>query len=665
MKNKGIKITISFCIVICLRIIESTPLISGNLDSLKNELSKAKEDVDKMKISNLIALEFVHSEQDKSLSYAEQGLRLALKLNDKEQTATALNTIGAVKDGKGDFNTAMNYYNRSLAIYRQLHDTIEIARELNNIAGVFGILGDKSSAIKCYLEILKFPSIVKNKEMYAKTLEDMAFVYSDQQNYAEALKLDFEALNINSTFKNKLGEAADFYWIADVYAKKNDFEKAFEYNFKSLEIGYSINDKQLILDNLNDIGCNYRETKKFKEALDYFQRGLKIAQETDDKYSIALDFSNISACYADMNQTSKAIEMTTQSLALAKQIKNKKLIEENYYNLWDEYEKNGNCKEALKYSRLHALLQDTIYNEENATQINELSAKYESEKKEKEIALLNIDVQSKQKDEEILNTRIQKRNSIIYGTVIGAVLLLLTFVLLFNRRQLIQKSEHQIEISKQRENTMASVVQAQENERMRISKDLHDSVGTYLSTLKINLQLYEGLIPKEKTDGYQNAIHLIDKTAVELRNIMKNLSNETLQESGLVSAFEELISRVNTLGVTHFDFYSHGMSERISKIIELSLYRVGQELLNNCVKYAHASNATLQLIADENNVTLMLEDNGVGFDVEHPKLSNENHGMGIKNIRERINFIKGTIRIESTPINGTLIVIEVPKKINE
>ncbi len=118
------------------------------------------------------------------------------------------------------------------------------------------------------------------------------------------------------------------------------------------------------------------------------------------------------------------------------------------------------------------------------------------------------------------------------------------------------------------------------------------------------------------------------------------------------------------MGGTHFDFHSQGLSVRPSSIIEINLYRAGQELLSNCVKYANASNATLQLMAREDKILLMLEDNGKGFDTKNPKLVNTDHGMGLKNVHDRIRFIKGSVQIESGSINGTTIIIETPQRLN-
>jgi signal transduction histidine kinase len=139
---------------------------------------------------------------------------------------------------------------------------------------------------------------------------------------------------------------------------------------------------------------------------------------------------------------------------------------------------------------------------------------------------------------------------------------------------------------------------------------------------------------------------------------MKNLSNESLLEHGLITALEDLIRRVNIPGTINFEFHTHGLHKRIDEVNESNLYRIAQELITNCLKHSNAKTATLQLLADDKHITLLFEDDGTGF-----KNSSGEGGMGIKNIYKRVNFMKGNVRFETNEKNGTLWVIEIPNKI--
>ena len=201
-----------------------------------------------------------------------------------------------------------------------------------------------------------------------------------------------------------------------------------------------------------------------------------------------------------------------------------------------------------------------------------------------------------------------------------------------------------------------------EKEQSRIAKDLHDSIGTFLSTLKINLQLYEDAVPTAQQKSYQNTLNLIDKISFELRNIMKNLSHDTLQDHGLGKAIEEFTGRLNDLKITEIKQYISDLSPKATEHIQHNLYRISQELLSNCIKHAKAKYASIQIIEDENGISLVYEDDGIGILPSLIDNRNASQSMGLKNIFNRVEFIRGVIQIDSNPKSGTTIIIEIPTK---
>ncbi len=244
-------------------------------------------------------------------------------------------------------------------------------------------------------------------------------------------------------------------------------------------------------------------------------------------------------------------------------------------------------------------------------------------------------------------------------------LFIITILLIFIFRRVLLRNKHLKEINLQRENLTKAIVQVQVNEQTKIAKELHDCVGTYLSTLKINLQLYESILPPNKLHDFLNSLKLIDKISNELRNIMRNLSNETLNELGLDVALKDSIQVVNELGITHIDFHKIGLNSRLNESVEHNLYRIAQELVTNCIKHAKATTATLQIIENDNDILLIFEDDGVGFDENKSKDTTIYSGMGLKNIRYRVQFLHGKIHIDSNPKNGSTFIIEIPKNITE
>jgi two-component system NarL family sensor kinase len=429
-----------------------------------------------------------------------------------------------------------------------------------------------------------------------------------------------------------------------------------------LRIFESIKDIQGIAYAQSNIGDINMHHGNYDVAFKNLSAALKIRKKIGDKSGIANAFVSLGILYIRLNKTKEAETYLNSALGLGKEIGSFDVIKESYAYLSDLDSVMGNYKAAFKHYKLFITYLDSLTDEESRIKSLQIANQYESERKEIEIAKLNLDILNKQKDKELLKAKVKEKNGIIISTALGSLLLAISAFLLFSRRQLQQKNKHQSEINKQHEDNAIAVIQAQENERSRIAQDLHDGIGTFLSTLKINLQSFEDSIPNEKMTHYKKTVELVDKTSIELRNIMKNLSSESLLENGLEGALNELVDSVNRLGLTKINFLSHGLTKRLDSIIEINLYRVAQELLNNCIKHSMATYATLQLIDHENSILLMIEDNGKGFDENLLKQNNAG-GMGLKNIRNRISFIKGNLKAESVLGKGSTFIIETPKQI--
>ena len=660
--KKNILVTFLICVFTYLTIDAQ----STQIENLKLELRKVKEGEEKVLLFQKIATEYQNNDFTQSLKYANLSLKLSKKINDKNGYGTALKIIGVLYTNNGDYSKALQYYKQAQTIFEsiKIKDGLsKIADCIANIALIHYNQGEYQLSTKEFLKAIKYYSKDGNKVGSAIVLDNLGNIFYRTKNYSNAIIKYSEGLKLFKEMKHDLGIGDCLSGIAIAYSDQGKYHQSLKYNIEALKIFKRIDDKRHLSEIYISIGVIKEKLGENTAAISYYKEALKLVESTQNYIDEAIANTNIAQIYLKQHKTKEAIEILNKALKEAKKINYKELISCIYLNLSDCYNQENNLKKALDFYKLHVTYNDSLLNEESSNQINELTIKFETEKKEKEIILLHSDLLAKKKDKALLQAKIQKRNGIIFGTLLGAILVIVTTILLFNRRRLIQQNKYQLALNQQRENTTAEIVQAQEKEQARIAKELHDSVGTFLSTLKINLQLYEDVIPPNKKEGYQNATNIIDKISVELRNIMKNLSNETLQDQGLIKGFEELVYRINELEIVHVDFHTTGLTERLNEITEHNLYRIAQELLNNCIKHAKAEHATLQLIEDEEMISLVFEDNGVGFDVDNPILKHKNHGMGLKNIYNRVNFIKGTIRVESSPKNGTIFMIEVPKKL--
>lgn len=193
----------------------------------------------------------------------------------------------------------------------------------------------------------------------------------------------------------------------------------------------------------------------------------------------------------------------------------------------------------------------------------------------------------------------------------------------------------------EKEKGLSATIEATENERIRIAKDLHDGVGQQLAALKLQ---FGGMQKK-----------LIDNTSADIRNISHQMMPKTLQEFGLINAVDQLLESTLKSSPINFKFEYFGFEERVSKKIEIAIYRILQELVKNVIVHSSANLLNVQLIKNQKNIVLIVEDNGVGF-----SKSKKSDGIGLLSLKSRVSDIHGEINFEPSPNSGTLVTARIP-----
>jgi two-component system, NarL family, sensor kinase len=238
---------------------------------------------------------------------------------------------------------------------------------------------------------------------------------------------------------------------------------------------------------------------------------------------------------------------------------------------------------------------------------------------------------------------------------------LIGIILVLNRSRYKRQQELLIkekEISVHEAYILASI-QSQENERKRFAQDLHDGMGQLISALRLSLlsvnrdsSLEHRVTIVNKAEGLLNDMHR------EIRSIAFNLMPQTLVQHGLVPALKEMAERITSSGQILIRVSSFDVPERFTEVVEISLYRAIQEWINNVVKYSRARIIEVQLVGHDQEIAITIEDNGDGFD---PSVLENSKGNGWKNIKSRLNLIKGAVDIDSLPERkSTTLILRVP-----
>ncbi|MEN9522672.1 MAG: Signal transduction histidine-protein kinase/phosphatase DegS [Bacteroidota bacterium] len=208
-------------------------------------------------------------------------------------------------------------------------------------------------------------------------------------------------------------------------------------------------------------------------------------------------------------------------------------------------------------------------------------------------------------------------------------------------------------LEKERELKMAAL-HAEETERKRIANDLHDELGVKLSTLKMNISKYENIFKDEARVEFNNILNLVDEACHQIRNISHAMHPSLFEENGLVITLKDLIKNINDTGKIEVKMVVIDYEKHLSNQKEIMVYRILLELLNNTLKHAKATHVNLQIIKNNNQLSIMYDDNGIGY-----QLSEINKGIGLYSIEHRTNVLNANWKVESSKDRGTFNLIEL------
>lgn len=221
-----------------------------------------------------------------------------------------------------------------------------------------------------------------------------------------------------------------------------------------------------------------------------------------------------------------------------------------------------------------------------------------------------------------------------------------------------------LQVQNNQEAMMKAIVKGQEDERNRFARDLHDGFGQMISSLMLNIRGLESAAlknEKERTGIFQLSVSILNDMYVELRNICFNLMPQTLIAAGVGEALKEFAARINSSGSLVVEVSLFDMEKRLAEVQEISIYRIAQEWVNNVIKYSDATRIDLQVTRDDDEITLIIEDNGNGFD---KSVLVSGKGNGWKNIHSRANLIKGEVELDTSPgLKGSTFILNAPAKL--
>lgn len=603
-----------------------------NLDSLKS-INIFESERAKGKINQTIASKEAFSNLDSTIKYSLIAERIGEKLKDDTLLGNVYNDLSIAHFVAGNFQKTVDFGEKSLFHRKKTKDSLAIASAYSKLGMGHQELGNLKDATK-YYGIASEIFIKKNEVVKgAQIKNNMANIFERNDQIPEALKQAKEASAILWELKDTAKYTVTQANYGDILRKNGQLKESISVFNQLLPFAKQSVYKDFEGQIYQSLGLALYELGDTIKAEEYYRKAISDYQKHNSATGLALMHGNLGTVLFDKKQYQEAEKEFLAGLPyLEKSNSNihKKLIYEGLYKI---NKQKGNAADAFKYSELYHAAKDSIYSQSQQKELLTLQKKFETEEKNRKIAEQEIEIANQE-------LKAGKRNLIYLVSGISALALLIFGLLFFKNF----KRKKELELKEKELNSR--------QEKLRISRDLHDHIGAELTLIKSRIDQRAFLSKDEKEKKELEEISDYSKLAIDqLRKTIWATKNDKIDLDNFVTNLENYVGRFpmkTKITENHKNY-------ELSSVIALNLFRVCQETINNSVKYSGGNNLEISILESENKLSLILTDNGNGFDI-----NNVSKGYGLSNMEERMKEIKGKFFITSNK-KGTTTSLEVIK----
>jgi two-component system, NarL family, sensor kinase len=594
-------------------------------------------------------------------------VKRALEVTQKDSAALSECISKASYFRSVNYDSSLLYTRKALNISLRMHSLKFVSLAEQNLGDYYLSKERFQDALACYLKCIDVEEARSDRLRLADIYLQLGKTYYFMEMFQQSLDYETRALEIYANGNDTSGIANTYAQLGNLHSsrefcekrskeeKKKDFTIAIDY-FKKSEKQYLLSGSKEGMASLNiSFASIYNKIKRPDIALGYIQKALAYYRSINDPASTSDALYVMGKTYRRLREYDKSVSAFKESEAIGKANHLYQGIQFLYEAMATTLADKGDYKQAYQYYIRYMTIRDSIYNSEKSRQFIELETKYQSEVRQNQILKLISEKRG--------------RNNLIY-ILAGVIILLAVFIYYHVRllkqnkiiaNQKIEIRENKIlELEKERVYLAArSVLEGEEAERSRLAGDLHNGLGGLLSGIKLNLSAMKenSVITHENISAFNHALSLLDTSISELRRIAHNLMPETLTHYGLKTALEDFCLQVSPAGRPEINVRFFGDEIRYTKELELTMYRIIQELVNNSLKHASATLITIQVFSEPQRLVAQVIDNGCGFDNTGNVYTGK--GKGLENIYNRVTAINGKLDIWSEPGQGAEISIEI------
>ncbi|MGB5982533.1 MAG: sensor histidine kinase [Nonlabens sp.] len=641
-------------VVLVLCCISTLLLWSQNpLNTARENLKSAKNVQDSIKACQDIAWYIQRSYIDSSFYYNKIAQRLAERINDKDAINTNLKELAGYQYRSGDYNTAKTTYKKVQQAYEKLNDSLNVAKIHSNLGAVFQSASEPEKAMESYIEALRFfESDVKYLPITATTLSNLGVLYKSLGNIDKALNSYKKAEQIYESHPNPTSMANVKSNLGGLYVDMKDYENGKIYLESSRTLCLENNNFHTLAAVDQNLGVIATVEKNYDEALQYFEESLNIKTQLGDLNEAATSKVSIATIQTELGSYEDAVKNLKEAIAVFKENNNSERLLIAYPALNAAYIYMNEQDSAFVYLDKYTALREELARKDAVRVSTEMDAKYQTEKKDRELAEQRNKILEKELE-------VNQRNNMLW---LLAIVLLAAIILgiLFYRQQKFKnrqlKQEHELKEAKNQLDNQERLQQ----QRLRISRDLHDNIGSQLTFLISSLDnlKYARDISKEIANDKLDQLSVFARsTIVELRDTIWAMNKNDISVGDIKDRLQNYKTAAQNAGKEiDLDFKdSIDLKDSFNSVRGMHLFRIIQEAVNNSIKYSKTNEIQIDFSKSDSNLIVIIRDHGAGFDQAIAR-----QGNGLKNMKERAKLMEGSVEITSAVGNGTKISIKIP-----
>jgi len=600
-------------------------------------------------------------------------INLKLAKVDYVSVSQAYNRKGLFLRLAGSNHKANEQIYESLRYAQLANDSTEIANAYRELGYNYIILGSFEEGLEAYNNALQIDESLNDMVNVAVDLNAIGKIYEMWRMFDKALEFFIKSLEIAEGLNNLDQVTVRMASIASVYKSQQKFDLALEWLQKSLALEIELNNEIRKGYRLDQIGEIYTMMGKYAQAEDYLLQALKIFQENKVFVSESIVLNHLALNYFKKGDVKNAVTHYNQSLAIAKRVGFSNMILKNYQELSVLYEQTGNLPKALEHYKLFFALKDSVYNQRAQRQLMDFQVKYETEQKEKELAILN-----REKLEQELKLSVATQQKFLMIGVSTVLLILLGSLysrFLIKRKTQIQLSEINIKLN-ELNNTKDKLFSI-------VAHDLKNSIAGFSSIVETLNKKYDNI----SSDNIKHYLGELALSANSLKGMLKNLLEwaRSQQNNIVVNVNSFPVSEIIEEAVVQTLPVANQKNIQIIKNLHTSptivsdhniVATVLRNLLSNAVKYTNSGGKIeINLRQNSHHIEIEVTDNGIGMTKEEvsallstkcyttskPGVDGEKgSGLGLMLCKDLLERVSGSVHVDSEPGKGSRFTVVIP-----